>query len=809
MSTHEDIESDQEQSGNSFISLKNILIILGSLSAIGVAVLATYRYTGTRNIGPVGAQETSNQPKRQPHQRHPKSSSVLQDENHGNDPNFVPIEGGLDIDYNELDQDFDHLNHPDRSNISRTSSTVSDPSDPSEIHDSSLMLFVHGGEIVAVDPSKLPQISAKSIFKWKSPYLADPQLTKDGKNVCFYWDATLNMAELGDQDVVKYTEITPSNFGFGGGFLLNKPDLQQLLYVANYVNCYGLSYFDLNTKESRGYFRLNDCPRDRAPRLLAQSNDGSKLLYGCNCKGGSVFLKDLTKPSIDDVQLFAFKESDKFIFSPDGQNLIKYDEIIGVCTIFSLNDPLTCYRSITVDGLKDRNIESISVSSDQKFLYICYCVSYLLGKHNLIRIDYAKALNIGIGAQEQAEIIDEWEFVMPDSSLYNPTYEEQIDQTNSYEEQSENIFNFHDSEDDRSNYGDSSDIDSQVSKEDEDDFKDDEDLGTEDLSEHNFMLFENDEKLFSIDLSDNALDNMEIQPLPIDGISYNIGSEDFEKDMETLQLSELEVDLDNLILPINHNFKLGKAQFSKNGKHVYLMTLLGICQYDLGSRLLKKIPLGNLAKSSKPFVLRNPNLDKIIYIYTNDTKQGHFVYYYDIETRAFTKTNKELKCYYEDVPYIIEHSSDGSKLLYQCNEGGRFYLKDLVNDEVPDKELYNLDSSSSSSLIFSANDRNVIQCNVHDKFCLMFNPLRENVTKFKVFQLDIQLNNVKAMKFSKCKTFLYILELNEHGEDGRDRYNLIKVNYAALVRLPAITNSDQPETIEGTVEIISLEAYNK
>ena len=287
MSTHEDIESDQIQSRNSLITLKKVLIILGSLSAIGVAVFTAYRYTSARNISQVGVQETSNQPQEQPYQRHQIRSSVLQDLNHGNDPNFVPLED-LYMEYNDLDQDVE--NH-----ISRTSSTVSHPSEipdrsnTYEIHDSSLMLFVQGGEIVAVDPSKLPLISAKTIFKWKSPYLVDPQLTIDGKNVCFYWDASLNMAELGNQDVVKYAEMTPPNFGFGGGFLLNKPDLQQLLYVANFVDCYGLRYFDLNTKESRGYFRLNDCPRDRVPRLLAQSNDGSKLLYGCNCKGGQCF----------------------------------------------------------------------------------------------------------------------------------------------------------------------------------------------------------------------------------------------------------------------------------------------------------------------------------------------------------------------------------------------------------------------------------------------------------------------------------------------------------------------------------------
>ena len=40
------------------------------------------------------------------------------------------------------------------------------------------------------------------------------------------------------------------------------------------------------------------------------------------------------------------------------------------------------------------------------------------------------------------------------------------------------------------------DNDSQVLMEDEDDFKDDEDLGTEDLSEHNFMLLKMMESCF-------------------------------------------------------------------------------------------------------------------------------------------------------------------------------------------------------------------------------------------------------------------------------------------------------------------------
>ena len=67
----------------------------------------------------------------------------------------------------------------------------------------------------------------------------------------------------------------------------------------------------------------HSCAPNVKPLILAQTNDGSGLIYSCR-RIGTVYLKSLNDGH--DTEIFTNTEMDKIIVAPDNRKLLLYDD---------------------------------------------------------------------------------------------------------------------------------------------------------------------------------------------------------------------------------------------------------------------------------------------------------------------------------------------------------------------------------------------------------------------------------------------------------------------------------------------------
>ena len=272
---------------------------------------------------------------------------------------------------------------------------------------SDLIIFHLKGKVHSINPSN-SDLRSKFLFdNGGYSYMNNVQLTKDKKRFYFF-DFGNYIFDFDTRQVIPVGNL-PEYDGYG--LLLKKPDLNTVLYGSESGNIDSSSIRHYNVDEQ---ILIKDyptkCKTNRAPFLVGQSFDGSKLLYRCSA-AYEYFLKNLEDPNSEDRSIIDLQENMEVIFysffSLDGSKIVIGTKNNDYWTLINLNSRFPTQIRKIYFSIDPEDFQQLYLSDDMKKIYfvINYAEEtkvrlYEIDYNSLFENDYSgpdRALNIGLG----------------------------------------------------------------------------------------------------------------------------------------------------------------------------------------------------------------------------------------------------------------------------------------------------------------------------------------------------------------------------------------------------------------------------
>ena len=302
-----------------------------------------------------------------------------------------------------------------------TSANVNNPlnsssqSNQTSSSSSDMIIFLHKGQVHALNPSN-SKLQSKLLFdKGEISYIRNFQLTKDKKRLYFFHDINY----VFDFDTRQITPALNLSEFDGRDLLIKKPYLNTALYVT--------FTFDGDSLSSSSFIRHikiegqtlikdypTECPEDLPPYLVGQSLDGTKLLYRCTT-AHDYYLKNLDVRGSEDRLILTMEKQNEMqlylhdpLFSLDGSKMVFYTIGTDHWTWINLNsdNPMEESRPIYFNVCPEY-FQQLSLSDDMKKLYFIVntedgtgCKLHEIDYNNLFEKDYSdpqSPLDIGQG----------------------------------------------------------------------------------------------------------------------------------------------------------------------------------------------------------------------------------------------------------------------------------------------------------------------------------------------------------------------------------------------------------------------------
>ena len=278
-------------------------------------------------------------------------------------------------------------------------------SNPNASSSSDLIIFHLKGKVHSINPSN-SSLQSKFLFNnGLHSFMNNVQLTKDKKR--FYFFNCGNY--IFDFDTRKVIPVGNLPEYDGYGLLLKKPDLNTVLYGSESGNIDSSSIRHYNVDEQ---ILIKDyptkCKKNRAPFLVGQSFDGSKLLYRCSA-AHEYFLKNLEDPNSEDRSILNLQEEYVIysFFSLDGSKIVIGTKNNDYWTLINLNSRFPTQIRKIYFSVDPEDFQQLYLSDDMEKIYIVIKNEeetevrlYEIAYNSLFENDYSgpdRALNIGLG----------------------------------------------------------------------------------------------------------------------------------------------------------------------------------------------------------------------------------------------------------------------------------------------------------------------------------------------------------------------------------------------------------------------------
>ena len=259
------------------------------------------------------------------------------------------------------------------------------------------IFFIAANRLYSIDPNaKILNVQIVSdIPASVSIHEKDP-IFYDAENVYFqdrnvgYCIHAIKLLDLSSYIVLE-------NITKAWGFALNK-SVSSGIYFNQPNNMTKLQYFDFGTELSETHFMHKCNVRTHYPKIILNSNNGSKLFYKCipsislnrdsnyNSYRNSVFIHDLRDPHYQGLQSFDLFHNNRFILSPDDKYVIMFSHLCSNLNIFDITKNTSAIKTFYQNS-EFFDVRRIFFSKTGSYLYI-------LDKHNdsdyiLHKIDFA------------------------------------------------------------------------------------------------------------------------------------------------------------------------------------------------------------------------------------------------------------------------------------------------------------------------------------------------------------------------------------------------------------------------------------
>lgn len=328
MSAKEDIESNEEIKEISVLTLKNVLIVLGSLTVVAALSFGVlYVTSGSRVQSQSQAQtETENES---------ESDSVKLMVFHSKDKVYKlnPLKSEL-------------------------------KAEP---------VFKRSSKVMAGKYLKLSDDKTK-IYSW-------------GNKALHVYDALSYWNWLSDVDV-KLPGYCPCplfvNADNNVGLISNKPGPTSVVYPAKLQDSgeYLIRHYNLDRKEIIGDYEP-ECGNKRFLRILDQSNDGSKIFYQCGDE--YVWKKNLDDPEEQDQRIFITSFNNKMFILLGESKAIVYGDHLTFWKIVDLENPQVKEKLIYFNTTV-HSVASMLLSDDQTVLYVLLNISEAFNVETKIKL---------------------------------------------------------------------------------------------------------------------------------------------------------------------------------------------------------------------------------------------------------------------------------------------------------------------------------------------------------------------------------------------------------------------------------------
>ena len=251
-----------------------------------------------------------------------------------------------------------------------------------------VLLFANGNDIWKVDLSK-QELQSELVKSTNYVVLSSPQFSKNETQVYYIAHKQIDRYNINTDENVK---LPLPNMFKNPSFLLQKPDLNKLFYVAELGTEAKIRHYDLKKGQVlRDYG--HKCEGKHAPIILAQLNNNSELIYRCTSSQSSVYMKDLDDPTAEDVEIFQNSINDFVIVSRDNSHVVNCGKT--TCTIIDLSEhsDLSKHRTITLPR-ELSEFKAVQISNDNKLIYILAAAPRdREDRYQLITINYQEVLN--------------------------------------------------------------------------------------------------------------------------------------------------------------------------------------------------------------------------------------------------------------------------------------------------------------------------------------------------------------------------------------------------------------------------------
>ena len=171
------------------------------------------------------------------------------------------------------------------------------------------------------------------------------------------------------------SKIVLQNTKFAMGFALNN-SISSGIYFNQPNNLDKLQYFDFRTGLSEILFR-HKCELNSHPRIILNSNDGSKLFYMCISSNSfrltnSVFIYDLRNSDNQGLQSFELFNDESFILSPDDKYVIVFSDFYAHVKIVGMKKYTAGLEfKNTLKSIDSKKVtRKLFFSKNGKYLYI-------------------------------------------------------------------------------------------------------------------------------------------------------------------------------------------------------------------------------------------------------------------------------------------------------------------------------------------------------------------------------------------------------------------------------------------------------
>ena len=269
------------------------------------------------------------------------------------------------------------------------SNSESEPDSETEpiVREHSSILFRKGNDLFALDPTD-PSLQSRLILSHTSS-INNMQFTKDKQHVYFKSQQHLiHIIDVASRSVIGTLDLPNFNSGW---FVLKKPDLEEVLYVAHGGNgAVLIRQYRLDSGSTRNFG--HSCGPNVKPLILAQTSDGSGLIYSCGIIG-TVYLKSLNNGH--DTVIYNNTEMDKIIVAPDNRKLLLYEDFGDADSdrfhIIDLFDEQKVRKSVRF-GLQMPLVAEVAFSDDGTKVHVLYR-NNINSNFELATFDYEAYIN--------------------------------------------------------------------------------------------------------------------------------------------------------------------------------------------------------------------------------------------------------------------------------------------------------------------------------------------------------------------------------------------------------------------------------